>query len=595
MLDRASASCQVRQKASRLGCRLFRTLLLGLLFLVALPLTASLPAVATRSTTVATATARQTQHLPLNSTTQPKQNAAPPKKLASTNGALQAQQTTSPPRSTSAADRTEPIPRWVGTLLAIVGVAILGLLLWILTGAPGRGRMQSGAGPALLATLPVLAALALIIIPFAPDLGGGKWIVVDSIAVAILVAGGFVGFLYGLPVVDADAVKAAGTAAGTFTRPSTKLDNVIDNLMPAITGGVFTVALTQAGNFSAFFVHFMGLPPNSASNFFGLGILAFFSPIGFILGYSLTATVGALAFKRAEESLVNEVTLVDAFPPFPDLPVQPTDEQRCAALAIAARPYRSLSGAMEKASWARAQSLLAHWPDALRAFQDATELDPRNPDLLLDYAVTIYNDPDVDDIPRVLNLLDKAQSMLGAQATPLQQRRMRALRAVATLYQPNGYEDTIAIVNDWIKSNIPVSRFGRFYRACAFGQLYDSCAPTPLPAAPPYVLLDPSDFAALKTLIDNDIAVTLVVAPDTGRDNVRMTIDPTSPLRIPPSDDDDLQLWAIADPALCAMVGLSATPPPPTTPRPAAPMKLPNPITAAPGVLAAWIAQNCPT
>jgi len=497
---------------------------------------------------------------------------------------------------TSARNRTEPIPTWFGVLLSILGVAIFALLIWILLGAPGNGRMAGGAGPALLAALPIVAAVGFVLIRFAPDLGDGKWVVVVSLAAAILVAGGFLGFLYGLPVVDPDAVKAAGTAAGTFTRPSTKLDKVIDTLMPALTGGLLTYALTQASHFSTFFIRLMGLPTDSASNLLGISMLAFFGPVGFELGYSLTATVGALAFKRAEETLVNEAAIVGTFPPFPDLATEPTEEQRCAARAIVAKPYGSLSSATEKATWARAQALLEDWPDAMRAFQDAIVLEPRDPDLILDYAVAIYNDPSVDNIPLVIKLLDQAQSLLGSQATQLQQRRMNALRAVALLYQPNGYEQTIQIVNAWISSGVPVSRFGRYYRACAFGQLFDSCAPTPLPASAPYATIAPADFAAIKTLIDNDIAITLAIAPDNGRKNVRMTIDPSSPLRTPSnSNDDDLQLWATDDPELCAMVGLSTPPPPPTTPRPPAPLVIPNPLTAGAGVLAIWITQNCPT
>lgn len=498
----------------------------------------------------------------------------------------------SPARTTGPAP-TRPFAGWVGYVLAVVGgvlfAVIAGLAISFRPGIPGPSR----AGPALLAALPVVAALGLLVIPFAPNVDGGRWIPIEVLAVALMVGGSFFGFLYGLPIVDQDAVKAAGASAGTFLRPGTKLDSVIDSILPALTGGVVTFALTQASHFNTMFLHLAQLPTTSSSQLLGIGILAYFTPLGFMLSYTLTSTVGALAFKRAQETLVEQSAMVRSFPSFPDLPLEPTDDQIAAAKTIASRPYVSLLDASEKATWARAQTILENYVDAIRAYQDAIVLDPRNAGLIIDYATAIYNEPSIDDVPFVLQLVSRAETICGAQAPELLRQRIYALKAAAMLYQPGRYEDVIQLVNTWISGPVSATRFARFYRACAFGQLYESCAPAALPAAAPYVTLPGADDVALRALVRNDVALTLIAAQDKGAENVRMVMDPASP-RVN-ADDDDLQLLAADDPLLRTVAGLAAPPPPPPAPHPPAPTQIPNPLLAPPGTLATWIAANCPT
>jgi hypothetical protein len=488
---------------------------------------------------------------------------------------------------------------WVGGLLTAAGIALLLLFLWIAFGRRQQkydaADKKAGAGPALLAGLPILAALGLALVPFAPDLCDGKWIPVDELAVALMVGGGFLGFLYGLPVVDPEALKKAAATAGTFTRPSTKLETVTDQLVVVATGGVITFALTEGGKFSEFFIWASGLPPGSASQLLGVGILLYFGPIGFVLAYSLTATVGALAFKEAQKALVEAATIVNTFPPFPDLPSEPSPEQIAAAKTIAACDYSSLTTSTDKAAWARAQTVLMNYPEARRAYAEVIAHDTRNASLLVDFAVTIYNDPTIDDIPHVVSLLNEAKAITGAQPPVLLQKRMLALQAVTGLYQPGGYERTIVVVNDWITGPTPTTDFARFYRACAFGQLYESCAPGASPVQGPYVMLGPEDERLLKSIVRSDVEITVAVAKERARNQVRMVIDPTSPLRIQPKDKF-LQMLGADDPELCALVDIRTPPPPPQGPRPPRPtIAIPDPMVAPPGALADWIDLNCPT
>ena len=139
---------------------------------------------------------------------------------------------------------------WVGITLSVVGIVLIFLVSWVALGGPARIQSRGGSGPKLLSALPVLAALGLVLVPYSPDLCDGRWIPIDELAMAILVGGAFLGFLYGLPAVDTDALKAVGETAGTFTRPSTKLDKITDTLVTVATGGILTYALTQGAQFS---------------------------------------------------------------------------------------------------------------------------------------------------------------------------------------------------------------------------------------------------------------------------------------------------------------------------------------------------------
>ncbi|HYW53943.1 MAG TPA: hypothetical protein VE826_08235 [Dongiaceae bacterium] len=488
---------------------------------------------------------------------------------------------------------------WVAWALGAAGAAVA-LVLIGLAWRAFASKSAEPTGPAIVAALPVLAALGFAIIPFAPMLGEGRWVPVEVLAAGVLLGGGFLGFLYGLPVVDPDALKTYGAAAGTFVRPGTKLEKVTDGIVSAFTGGILVYALTQGARFNDFFVRQLGL--SGATNLLGAGILFFFGPIGFMLGYCVTATVGALGFKRVQETLVAAASIVQSIELLPDLPISaPTPEQLAAASDIAKRPYSSLTGAAEKAAWARAKTVLERYGEALPAYQDAIILDPNNAGLLIDYATTIYNDPSTNDIPSVLQLLARASALTGGNASPALRQRNYALTAAAQLYLPGGYEDAIITVNEWIANGqqAPTSWHTRFYRACGFGQLYESFAAVTPPARPPYVTaLQAPDLARLQALVRNDVAITLAAAPGQGLERVRMVMDPTSPARQNLADDD-LQMLAADFPPICQDVGITVPPPPapdppPALPRPARPTTIPDPVAlTAPGALQTWIDLNC--
>lgn len=503
-------------------------------------------------------------------------------------------------RKPSAQPASNPVPTLAMPPAVAIGLGVAGFVVLVVLLATVFGAREGGqnVGPGLLGVIPVLATIGLVGIPFAPNLGGGRWVVVDALGVALFVVGCLAGYLYGLPVTDPDALKASGAAAGTFVRPSSKLDKVIDNLLPALTGGVLALGLTQVSHFNSIFLRLAHLPTGSSSELIGITILMYFTPLGFMLAYSLTATVGALAFAHAAVVLVTQNAIVKTFSPLPDLPSSPTDEQRHAAQTIAEQAYTSLRDVSAKAMWARANTILGKYHEAERAYQDAIALDPGNATLLLDYATTIYNDPAIDDPSGVLRLLSHSELLAGGAAAPAELRkRMLALRAATMLYQQGMYESVILLVNEWIAGPIPTTPFARMYRACAFGQYYESLTPAQPPAAgQPLVTLDAADAARLVALVRADIAATIVLAGDRGRENVRMVIDPTSTFRTNP-DDDDLQTLAADRPAVATDVGAGvpapANPPHPPPPVRTAPPTFPLPYPPVAGNLATWLEAHC--
>lgn len=504
-----------------------------------------------------------------------------------------------PPSHDNANDTTS-MAWWMLWLIGLLGLSLASAVALVV--AQWRWRYQQ-PGTWLLVTLAVLATAGLVIIPFSPHLAQNhRWIPVDAICMAILLGGAFLGFLYGLPVVDTTALAGAASAT-TFLRPSSKLEKITDSLMPAATGGILVGAATQIGKFSHFFDSALLLQPGNAASLLGVASLGYFGPIGFMLGYSVTRTIGSDVFKRADEKLVQASSLVQKLPTMPDLPLSPSEQDRAAAQEVCKIPYAALSGASEKAAWARAQTILLNYSDALKAYQDALVLDPRNAPLLMDYAISIYNDPALENtdvtISLVLSLVDQSASVAGPGASPRLQSRINVVRAAAHLYVAGGYETTIEIVNKWILTPaVPLTAMSRFYRACAFGQLYRSCVPAGanVNSVPLVPGVGAQDFQALTSLVQNDLALTLVAAGSAGLEQAVTVIDPSSPGRAQPSNsnDDDLQVLAIDCPALQKQVGVSVTPALPTSPQPPLPKTMPAPTAVPAGAFAAWVSANCP-
>jgi hypothetical protein len=155
------------------------------------------------------------------------------------------------------------------------------------------------------------------------------------------------------------------------------------------------------------------------------------------------------------------------------------------------------------------------------------------------------------------------------------------------LYLPGGYEKVIVSINTWITSGVPTTDLARFYRACAFGQLYESYCTAPLPAAAPYVsVLPPEDAAAIEAIVRQDLLITNICAGDAGRTQMLSVINPTPTA----PEDNDLQILAADQPSIVP-TGLTVMPaaPSPNQKHPPKPVIIPDPTIAGAGTLAKWI------
>ncbi|MGC2634506.1 MAG: hypothetical protein WA215_09880, partial [Candidatus Cybelea sp.] len=124
-------------------------------------------------------------------------------------------------------------------------------------------------------------------------------------------------------------------------------------------------------------------------------------------------------------------------------------------------------------------------------------------------------------------------------------------------------------------ANMPQPKLTRYYRACAFGQLFSALQNAGGPSA--------ATLAAIEQVILNDSALTLALGA-VGRSQLLLVT--TGEGRVNPVDND-LQAFAEVDARFRAQLQIAAPP----APNPPAP---PLPVTITDAAIAAgWIAANC--
>jgi hypothetical protein len=155
------------------------------------------------------------------------------------------------------------------------------------------------------------------------------------------------------------------------------------------------------------------------------------------------------------------------------------------------------------------------------------------------------------------------------------QTRIGALLAAAYLYVPNGgYLETIEEVNELLDARTAAPKYVRYYRACAFGQLYRAFRDT----TPTSLTDDDKKEIADRIESDTRIALSVGVSPE----KFSAVVNPS---RDRP-DDDDLQAFAADHPAYATdVLGLPAAPGQPQD-RKDKPVAVPLPGGKKPGELA---------
>jgi hypothetical protein len=311
----------------------------------------------------------------------------------------------------------------------------------------------------------------------------------------------------------------------------------------------------------------------------GAAMLLFFAPLGFVLAYVFTRTVGTSAFAKYDSALWNSGReIATAIPMLPDVDGDPTDEQRAIALKIVESSLGDLQDDTQRITWGRAQAILGNYAEANLAFTTTYPRCGSDARFLYEFATALYNDPAFDDPEYVLRLAKKGDDIAAkalAQDTVLRGRLQTLIIATYLYGAGPAYIGAIMAANTLLQSNLQPTKLVRFYRACAFGQLYRAGTVSgPMPQ---------QDQAAIERIINSDVAITIAFGPRY-RLQVTVVIDPSK--RTNPSDDD-LQTIAAVSPTLCAQAGVQGPIATPTTP---------NPPTLAlpPGTTIQTLVAQCP-
>jgi tetratricopeptide (TPR) repeat protein len=274
----------------------------------------------------------------------------------------------------------------------------------------------------------VVGLLAVIALPTDNQ---RQWIVLLIVSMGLLAVGTVVGFLFGLPrSIETDGkVNPNSTAPATtsstsqpssfvrFLQTNNNLQKVSDWLTTVITGLTLTLLLKIPGYIAGFGVFLKsalgGLHDGIA---IGAGMLLYFPSTGFAAGYLITRLVLTGEFDRTERALaegdksqVSAATSEGDFKLFGNIGAEPTDEQVAAAVRISQLSLSTLTTGEEKAAWARAQSILKNWSNAILGYQQAIVLSPNDSDLLEDYANALYESK--ASAADVVAVLDRALSV----------------------------------------------------------------------------------------------------------------------------------------------------------------------------------------
>jgi hypothetical protein len=437
-------------------------------------------------------------------------------------------------------------PRWIILILLIAAGAIFGLRKLNKNSAVDRGQRE------VMISLLSVYVLMLSLAPFLP-LHGNDWILIDFVAVMTSLGAAFFGFLFGLP--QTSYGLSAGTEANDVpaqssgVRPSTNLETVADQLSKFIAGAAFASVAVAAGyisNFGALVATSLLPPAPPGGALLGDMILVGFSVLGFTIAYIVTRTQLSLTFQQADEKLLRKAfTLISTI--IPDIGVaDATADDLLQARQVALIAFTSLRSDEERLTWARAQGLVGDWSSAREAYATLYASANTNPDLIIEYATALYNDDPRGNQDLVLSLTTIAERLAGSDAR--RASRIVALNAATNLYISGGYIKTISTVNDFIRTGRRASQNLRFYRLCAFGQLYRAFYDRNA--------ITNEDDDAILALVTRDAAITMAFG-DAYRDQIVNVAQPPSAS----ADDDDLQAFAAMHTQFCAEVlGLSSPP-----------------------------------
>jgi hypothetical protein len=163
----------------------------------------------------------------------------------------------------------------------------------------GLNRQVQDIGLGALGSL----LIALFLLGFAS--GFGYWQVAVLLAMALFVAGGLIGFLFGIPkVVTGTDDSRAGTSRGRALDVNTNLEQISDWLTKIIVG-LGLIELRQLPDLLSRFTNFIrpGLHAAWAAPALATAVTIYFPVLGFISGYLITRLYLSSLMGRADVQL----------------------------------------------------------------------------------------------------------------------------------------------------------------------------------------------------------------------------------------------------------------------------------------------------
>lgn len=305
-------------------------------------------------------------------------------------------------------------------------------------------------------------------------------------AMACLISGGGIGFLFGIPRILTDDRPRENEAPGNNTpapdsqrrsnyRPSTNLDRISDWLTTLIVGLTLVQWEAVVRNFNsvAGFIAF-GLDNNNGDRFrpFAGAIIIYFSALGFLGSYLMTRVYLSKVFENSDVgglgSRIDEDEKIE-FNKSADL----SDPRRIGlstglentAQKILDYPLEQLTSVSDITAWSKAQFASHEYEKAITGYAKAVQSAPNDIQLRLEYTNALfYAEQSATDEAKKQQYraeseqqLLKAYGLLAASSDPV--TKMKVYRALTFFYlfsaPPAGFEKAIKFGEEFVNDADP--------------------------------------------------------------------------------------------------------------------------------------------
>lgn len=301
-------------------------------------------------------------------------------------------------------------------------------------------------------------------------------------ALALMASGYLVGFLFGIPrVIQSDGKQNSSNQFQYRLQVNTNLEQISDWLTKIIVGlGLIQLKTIPDHISQVSSVIAKGLGKGTES--IAVAIFLYFSIEGFLAGYLITRLFLTGAFKRADQSVLNdeekEIIQEKEISPI-DIKLSKSDEIKPksaverVAKKITTYSLNELTNPDEFATWAKAQFLQKKFDESIKGYSMAVVQSPDDIKLRLEYANVLHtvgrNASQVRE-----QLLAAYRRLSGATPKDLKEQVYNAIVYISLyLTPPNGFLDAIKYGEEFLSSEGGKSPGSIWVNlASAYGQKY---------------------------------------------------------------------------------------------------------------------------